>query len=148
MGIKINSCLFNYLIILLVTKPAYELLFNIEFKARVKSISLSIFIASIIDNYFKISNIKYYRRSLLQILEPINILFTNIQVIKVSFKLSYKILIIGFKVRLVSLQNSIYLRLSISSHISYIYYSDFLLFSIIAVRLYNKMVTIINPEMS
>ena len=86
---------------MLVTKPAYKLLFNIKFEARVELISLFISVVSMIDNCFKINSIKYYRYNLLQVLKPINILFTNIWVIKVSFKLSYKILIISFKVKLV-----------------------------------------------
>ena len=147
-GIKVNSYLFNYLVVLLITKLAYELLFNIKFEARVELISPSIFIASIVNNYFKISSIEYYRYSLLQILKSIDILFINIQVMKVSFKLSYKVLIISFKVRLVSLQNNIYLQLSIFSYISYICCSNFLLFSIIVVRLHNKIITIINLETS
>ena len=65
MRIKVNSYLFNYFIILLVIKPAYKLLFNIKFKARVESISLFIFIVSTVDDYFKISRIEYYKRSLL-----------------------------------------------------------------------------------
>ena len=64
--------------ILSVIKPAYELLFNIKFEVRVESINLFIFVANIVDNYFKINNIKYYRHSLLQILKSINILFINI----------------------------------------------------------------------
>ena len=140
--------MFNYLIILLITKPVYELLFNVKFEAQVELINLSIFIISMVDNYFKISNIKYHRRSLLQILKPINILFIKIWVIEVSFKLSYKVLIIGFKIRLVFLQNSVYLWLSIFFFINYICCSDFLLFSIIAVRLHNKIVTIINLKIS
>ena len=102
-GIKVNGCLFDCLIILSVIKPAYELLFNVEFEARVELIGLFIFVVSMVDNYFKISSIEYYRYNLLQILKPINILFINIWVIKVSFKLSYKVLIINFKVRLVFL---------------------------------------------
>ena len=98
MGIKVNSYLFNYLVILLIIKPAYKLLFNVKFEVRVKLISLFVFIANMIDNCFKIGSIKYHRRSLLQILEPINILFMNIWVVEVSFKLSYKVLIISFKV--------------------------------------------------
>ena len=88
---------------MLITKPAYKLLFNVEFKARVELINPFIFIVNIVDNYFKISNIKYYKHSLLQILKPINILFTDIWVVKVSFKLSYKVLIISFNIRLVFL---------------------------------------------
>ena len=65
MGIKVNSYLFNYFIILLIIKPAYELLFNVKFETRVELIGLSIFIASMVDNYFKISSIKYHRYSLL-----------------------------------------------------------------------------------
>ena len=131
-----------------VTKPAYELLLNVEFEVRVELIGLFIFVASMVNNYFKISSIKYYRHSLLQILEPINILFINIWVIEVSFKLSYKVLIIGFKVRLIFLQNSVCSRLGMFSYISYICCSNFFLFSIIAVRLHNKMVTTVNPETS
>ena len=55
MKIKDNSYLFNYLIILSVTKPAYELLFNVKFKVRVKLIGLFIFIASIINNNFDLA---------------------------------------------------------------------------------------------
>ena len=131
-----------------VTKPAYELLFNVEFEVRVELIGLFIFVASMVDNYFKISSIKYYRYSLLQILEPIDILFINIWVIEVSFKLSYKVLIISFKVKLVFFQDSIYSRLSIFFYASYIYCSNFLLFSIVAVRLHDEMITIVNPETS
>ena len=65
MRIKVNSCLFDYLIILSVIKLAYELLFNIKFKARVELINPFIFIVNMVDNYFKISNIEYYRYSLL-----------------------------------------------------------------------------------
>ena len=148
MGIKVNNCLFNYLVILLITKPAYELLFNVEFETRVELISLFIFIISIVDNCFKISHIEYYKRSLLQILKSINILFTNIWVIKVSFKLSHKVLIISFKVRLVFFQNSVYLRLSMFSYISYICCSNFLLFSIVAVGLHDKIIIIVNSETS
>ena len=148
MRIKVNSYLFDYLIILLITKPAYELLFNVKFKARVELINPFIFIISIIDNYFKIGRIKYYRRSLLQILEPIDVLFINIWVVKVSFKLSHKVLIISFKVRSVSLQDSVYPRLSIFSYASHVYCSNFFLFSIIAVRLHDKIVTIVNLEAS
>ena len=132
----------------MVIKPAYKLLFNIEFKARVKLISLFISVISMVDNYFKIGSIKYYRYSLLQILESINILFTNIWVIKVSFKLSYKVLIISFKIRSVFLQDGVCLRFSMFFYISYIYCSNFLLFNIVAVRLYNKIITIVNLEMS
>ena len=72
----------------MVTKRAYKLLFNVEFEARVELISLSVFGASMVDDYFEIGSIKYYRYNLLQILESINILFINIWVINVSFKLS------------------------------------------------------------
>ena len=132
----------------MITKPAYKLLFNIKFKAKVELISLFIFIINIIDNSFEISRIKYYKRSLLQILEPINILFTNIWVVEVSFKLSYKVLIISFKVKLIFLQDSVYSRLNMFSHISYAYYSNFFLFSIIAVRLHNKIITTVNLKTS
>ena len=64
MGIKVNGCLFNCLVVLLITKPAYELLFDVEFEARVELISLFVSITSIIDNYFKISSIEYHGRSL------------------------------------------------------------------------------------
>ena len=132
----------------MIIKPTYELLFNVKFEARVELINLSVFIASIIDNYFKIGSIKYYGRSLLQILEPINILFTNIWVIEVSFKLSHKVLIISFKVQLVFLQDSVCSRLNMSFYASYVCCSNFLLFSIIVVRLYDEIVTIVNPKMS
>ena len=148
MGIKFTSYLFNYLIILSVTKPADKLLFNIKFKTRVELISLFISIISLVNNYFKISSIKYYRYSLLQILKPINILFINIWVIEVSFKLSHKVLIISFKIRLVFFQNSICSRLSISFYVSYICCSNFLLFSIIVVKLHNKIIIIVNLEIS
>ena len=87
----------------MVTKPTYKLLFNVKFEARIELISLFVFIVSMVDNYFKISRIEYYKHNLLQILEPIDILFINIWVIEVSFKLSYKVLIISFKIKLVFL---------------------------------------------
>ena len=65
MGIKVNGYLFDCLIVLLITKPAYKLLFNVEFEARVELISLFVFIVSIINNCFKISSIEYHKCSLL-----------------------------------------------------------------------------------
>ena len=65
MGIKVNSYLFDYLVVLLITKLVYKLLFNIKFEARVELISPSVFIVNMIDNCFKISNIEYHGHNLL-----------------------------------------------------------------------------------